>query len=67
MADALSRKPKGMVASLLTVNQHLLRELDALQVEVILPADQCQFVVVQVTSPMVAWTELKNAIKMILS
>jgi len=39
VADALSRKPRGMVASLLTTNQHLLRELDALQIEVILPAN----------------------------
>jgi len=36
VADALSRKPRGVVASLLPTNPNLLRELDALQIEVIL-------------------------------
>jgi len=53
VVDALSRNPKGMVASLLTANQHLLRELDALQVEVILLADLCQLAALQVTSHVV--------------
>jgi len=38
VADALSRKPNGIVALLLT-NQNLLRELDAFQIEVILYRD----------------------------
>ena len=53
LADALSRKPKGVVASLLIADQNLLRKSDALQTEVILPADQSQLVTLQVTSPLV--------------
>jgi len=53
VADALSQKPKGVMASLLTANQNLLRELDALQIEVILAADQSQLVALQVSSPLV--------------
>ena len=33
VADALSRKPKGVIASSLTTNKNLLRDLDALQIE----------------------------------
>ena len=53
VADALSRKQRGMIASLLTNNQQLLRELDILQVQVILPADPCQLATLQLTSPVV--------------
>ena len=42
-----------MVASLLTTNQHLLREL-ALQIDVILSASQSKLAALQVTSPVVA-------------
>jgi len=52
-ADALSQKPKGVVASLLTTNLYLLRELDALQIGVVLPADLCQLSPLQLTSPVV--------------
>jgi len=41
------------VASLLTTNQKLLRELDVLPIEVILPAKESHLATVQVTSPMV--------------
>jgi len=40
VADALSWKPRGMVDSLLTANQNLLRELDALQIDVIFLVNQ---------------------------
>jgi len=36
VANALSPKPKGMMASVVTTNKSRLRELDALQIEVIL-------------------------------
>ena len=42
-----------MVVPLLTTNSRPLRELNALQVAVILPADQYQLAALQVTSPMV--------------
>jgi len=48
--DALSHKRRGMVASLLTTNQNLLREPYALQIKVILSVDQCQLAALQVTS-----------------
>jgi len=51
--NALSKKPKSMVASLLTTNSQLLRELEALSVEVVLPADQYQLAALKVTSPVV--------------
>jgi len=35
VADALSRKPKGIVASILATNSHLLRELEMLHIEII--------------------------------
>ena len=53
VVDALSRKPKGVIASLLATNLQLLRELDDLLVEVILPAYQCQLAALHVTSPIV--------------
>ena len=40
VAYALSRKPKGMVASLITTNPQLLIELETLQIEVILPTNR---------------------------
>jgi len=39
VADAQSRKRKGVIASLLTTNSHLLRELEALQIMVVLPTE----------------------------
>jgi len=53
VVDALSRKPRGVVASLLTTNQSLLREPDALQIDVILPIGQSQLPTLQVTTPVV--------------
>jgi len=41
------------MATLLTTNPQLLRELDALKVELILPVDQCYLTTLQVTSPVV--------------
>ena len=53
VADALSRKPKGMVASLFTANPYLLKELKRLQVEVILPSEQTHLVALQIASSIV--------------
>jgi len=50
VADALSRKPKGMVASLFTTNPQLLRELETLQIKVILPGERSQLASLQITS-----------------
>ena len=44
VADALNWKPKGMIASVLTTNSHLLREL---------PTKRAQLTTLQVTSPLV--------------
>ena len=38
VADALSRKPKGMIASLITTNPYLLKELERLQIEGVIPS-----------------------------
>jgi len=42
-----------MLASMLTTNKSLLKELDALQIEVILPGDRSQLAVLQLTSSLV--------------
>jgi len=42
VADALSRKPKGMVAAILTAKLHLLRELEMLQIEIIFSSEHIQ-------------------------
>ena len=53
VADALSRKSKGMVASIVTTNPHLLKELKLLQVEIVSSNEQIQLVALQVASSMV--------------
>jgi len=40
VGDALGRKPRGMIASLLTDESHRLRELEKLQIEIVLPGEQ---------------------------
>jgi len=40
VADALSRKPTSSMASLLTTERRLLRELEAFQIEIVLPGDR---------------------------
>jgi len=50
VADALSRKPRGVVASLLMEQPRLLRELEALQIELILPV---RLAALQATSTLV--------------
>jgi len=37
VADVLSRKPKGVIPSLIITNPYLLRELERFQVEIVLP------------------------------
>ena len=53
VADALSTKPKGMIASLITNDPYLLRELEKLQIEVILPSEQTHLAALQITSVIV--------------
>ena len=53
VTDTLSRKPKGMVGSLLTTNPQLLRELETLQIKVILPGERSQLAALHITSSMV--------------
>jgi len=53
VVDALSRKPKGMIASPLTTNSQLLRELDALQIVIVLPTERAQLTALHVMSPIV--------------
>jgi len=40
VADTLGRKSKGSVASLLTIERIMLRALEALQIEIVLPRDK---------------------------
>ena len=53
VTDALSRKPKGMIACLLTDEPYLLRELEKLQIETIFPSEQISLATLQVTSAIV--------------
>jgi len=53
VADALSRKPKEALASSLTGDPHLLRELERLQIEFILPTESAHLAALQVTSTLV--------------
>ena len=53
MADALSRKPKEALASSLTGDPHLLRELERLQIEFILPTESAHLAALQATSTLV--------------
>jgi len=54
VADALTRKPKSMLASLLTIDSYLLKDLKALQIMIVLPSEQAQLAALRVTSPLVA-------------
>jgi len=53
VAGALSRKPKGAIASLVTMDPYLSKELERLQIEMISPADQPYLATLQVTSSLV--------------
>jgi len=53
VADALSRTPKGSIASLVTTNPYLLKELERFQVEIILPSQQPHLAALQITSSLV--------------
>jgi len=39
VADALSRKPRGTLAFLTSIDPYLLKEMEKLQIDVILPGD----------------------------
>ena len=51
--DALSRKSTGSVAYLLTQEVRLLKELDVIQIEVVLPGNQSYLAVLQISQPLV--------------
>ena len=53
VANALSRKPKGMIVSLVTTNLYLLKELEKLQIEIVLPSQQIHLTALQITSSIV--------------
>jgi len=53
VADALSRKPKGMIASLVTTNLYLLKELEKPHIEIVLPSQQIHLAALQITSSVV--------------
>ena len=53
VSDALSGRHKGVIASLVTTKKSLLRELDALQVKVILSRDRSRLTALQLTSRLV--------------
>jgi len=53
VADALSRRPTGSIASLLSNNPYLLTELEKLQVEAIIPGESSQLAALQLTSSIV--------------
>ena len=53
VVDALSRKSTRSVACLLTQEKRLLKELDMLQIEVVLPGNQSYLAVLQISSPLV--------------
>jgi len=53
VADVLSRKPQGMIASLVTTNLYLLKELEKLQIEIVLLNQQIHLAALQITSSIV--------------
>jgi len=53
VADALSKKPKGMITSLVTTNLYLLKELEKLQIEIVVPSQQIHLDALQITSSIV--------------
>jgi len=50
IADALSRKPWGTLAFLASVNPFLLKEIEKLQIEVILSGDSASLATLKITS-----------------
>jgi len=53
VTDALSRRPNGMIASLLTTYPQLLKELEVLHIEIILSSEQIQLAALQMASSIV--------------
>jgi len=53
VADALSRKPRGTLAFLASIDPCLLKELEKLQIEVILPRDSASLATLQISSSIV--------------
>jgi len=53
VADALSRKPRGTLAFLTSIDPCLLNELENLQIEVILPVDSTGLAALQISSSIV--------------
>ena len=53
VADVLSRKPRGTITFLAIANPYLRKELEKLQIEVILLKEQANLAVLQITSSIV--------------
>ena len=53
VAYALSRKPKGTMASLITCQPHLLKNLEESQIELILPSQTASLAALDITSSLV--------------
>jgi len=53
VSNALSRKPRGTLAFLTSVDPYLLNELEKLQIEVILPEDSAGLATLQISSSIV--------------
>ena len=50
VADALSRKPRGTLAFLTSIDPYLLNEVEKLQIEVMLPQDSAGLAALQISS-----------------
>ena len=53
VVEGLTQKPVGSVACLLTQEKRLLRELDALQIKIVILENQIYLVALHITSPLV--------------
>jgi len=53
VANALSRKPRGTLAFLTSIDLYLLKELEKLQIEVVLPGDSAKLATLQISSSII--------------
>ena len=53
VADAVCRKPRGTLVFLASIDPYLLKELEKLQIEVILPGDSGSLATLQISSSIV--------------
>jgi hypothetical protein len=54
VADALSRKPRGALAFLAALSPHLRKEIEEMQIEVLLPGESASVAALQLTSSIVS-------------